>query len=170
MAKRWIGLALIGIGFAACVFALGYYFYLQEVDQIGAAPLPDELAGQSLVDKIEGAPALDELTWLHRQEFNLNKGAVGTYGMQGEITLYIAGTPFGLMTGNLVDAMGDKIAAVDTPFTSVAEREIDRRRVYELIGMGQRHFYFRSGDLIVWLAADESLAEEALTQVLGFYP
>jgi hypothetical protein len=36
--------------------------------------------------------------------------------------------------------------------------------------MGQRHFYFQSGSLVVWLAADDTLAEPALEQVAAFYP
>jgi hypothetical protein len=47
---------------------------------------------------------------------------------------------------------------------------VDQRMVYELDGMGQRHFYFRSDQLIIWLAVDVRLAEDALRQVLILYP
>jgi hypothetical protein len=36
--------------------------------------------------------------------------------------------------------------------------------------MGQRHIYFRSDQLIIWLAVDVRLAEDALRQVLILYP
>jgi hypothetical protein len=36
--------------------------------------------------------------------------------------------------------------------------------------MGQKHFYFQSGDLLIWLAADQEIAEQAISQVLEFYP
>jgi hypothetical protein len=170
MARRRSALALIGFGFVVVVFALGYYLYLQEVVIIGSAPLPLELVELSLEGKVEGEAALEELAWMHQQGFSLNRGAIGSYGEQGQIVIYAAGTPFGLTTSSLVRDMREKIAAVDSPFAPIAEREINRRRVYELIGLGQKHFYFRSGDLIIWLAADESLAEEALAQVLDYYP
>ena len=170
MANRLTAFVLIGLGIAVVVFALGYFFYLQEVVQTGSAPLPEELVGLSLERKIEGISAIDELAWMHGQEFQLNKGAIGSYGMQGEITLYIAGTPFGFTTGSLVKAMREKIAAGDSPFTPRSEREVEQRRVYELVGLGQKHFYTRSGELIIWLAVDESLAEEALAQALNYYP
>ena len=41
--------------------------------------------------------------------------------------------------------------------------------------MKRHHYYFRSGDLVVWLAvnqplaADQALAEAALTDALVFY-
>ena len=95
---------------------------------------------------------------------------MGTFGEEGEITLYVAGTPLSFMAGRLVVAMRDKIARSETPFSPIAEREDGGRIVFELDGMGQRHFYFRSRDLVIWLAADESYTEEALKQVLDFYP
>ena len=82
----------------------------------------------------------------------------------------MAGTPLKFLAGRLLVAMRDKIAEVNFPISTLAEREINRRKVYELHGMGQLHYYFRSDDLIVWLAADETHAEEALRQVLEFYP
>ena len=44
------------------------------------------------------------------------------------------------------------------------------RTVYELVGMGQLHYYFRSGNLVIWLAANEQVAELALQDALDFYP
>jgi hypothetical protein len=66
--------------------------------------------------------------------------------------------------------MKDKIAEGNSPFTPTGERPDGSRVIYELGGMGQKHFYFQSGDLLIWLAADVDLAEQALGQVLVFYP
>jgi len=107
---------------------------------------------------------------MHGQEFQLNQGAVGSYGQDGEITIYVAGTPLKYMAGRLLTGMRDKIEAVNSPFTPIAEREIDQGMIYELEGMGQMHFYFQSDDLIVWLAVNGSHAEVALQQALAFYP
>ncbi len=76
--------------------------------------------------------------------------------------LYVAGTPLKFLAGGLLVAMRDKIAEANSPFTLLAEREINRRKVYEVQGRGQLHYYFRSDNLIVWLAADETHAEGAL--------
>ncbi len=170
MSKPWLALVLIGLGVLIIFLGLGYAFYLQRSGQISPAPLPEEVATLSMSRRVLGRSALAELSQMHGQEFQLNKGAVSTYGAGSEITLYVAGTPFRFLAGRMLAAMRDKIANSDTPFTPVAEREIDRRVIYELQGLGQRHYYFRSGDLIVWLAADETYAEAALQQVLAFYP
>jgi hypothetical protein len=170
MSRQRLAVALIGLGVFIFIFGIGYAYYLHSLEQIGSAPLPTQLVSLPLAGRIDGRSALTELTWMHNQGFPLNAGAVGTYGVENGITLYVAGTPLKLMTGRLLVAMRDKIAETNSPFTPLAEREINRRTVYELDGMGQRHYYFRSDDLIVWLATDETQAEEALRQVLEFYP
>ena len=170
MSKQSLEAALIGLGVIIFVFGLGYACYLQTLEQISSAPLPTQLVALPLSGRIDGRLALTELSWMHNQGFPLSKGAVGTYGGENEITLYVAGTSLKFMAGRLLVAMRDKIAETNSPFTPLAEREINRCKVYELQGMGQLHYYFRSEDLIVWLAADETQAEEALRQVLEFYP
>ena len=82
----------------------------------------------------------------------------------------MAGTPLKFLAGGLLVAMRDKIAEANSPFAPLAEREIKRRKVDELQGRGQSHYYFRSDNLIVWLAAAETHAEVALRQVLDFCP
>jgi hypothetical protein len=47
---------------------------------------------------------------------------------------------------------------------------VNGRTLYELTGMGQRHYYFQSNNLVVWLAADDPIAETALAGALNFYP
>jgi hypothetical protein len=170
MPIRGFALVLIGLGLILLSSGLGYAIYVQRVEQVGSAPIPGELAGLPLTGEISSRSAIAELAWMHGQGFKLNKGSVGTYGRDGEITLYVAGTPFKFMAGRLLTAMRDKIAEVDSPFTQIAEHDIEQHEVYELEGMGQMHFYFRSNDLIVWLAVDHALASEALQQALDFYP
>ncbi|UCD43327.1 MAG: hypothetical protein JSV69_06980 [Chloroflexota bacterium] len=170
MSKLRLARFLIGFGLCIIVITLGFLYYQQVTTRISIAPLPKALASFSIKKNVLGRSALDELSWLHDQEFQLNKGAVGTYGKGHEITLYVAGTPISFMAGRLLAAMHDKIARSETPFTPVAEREYKGRIVYELQGMGQQHFYFRSNGLVVWLAVDKPHAEQALRQVLEFYP
>ena len=170
MTKVRLAWILMSFGFIIVLVTLGFALYQQRAGSINSVPLPNALVDLSLRGRIIGRAALDDLARLHGQEFLLNKGAVGIYGESGEITLYVAGTPLNFMAGRLMAAMRDKIARSETPFTPIAEREQRGRTVYELQGMGQKHFYFRSNDLIIWLAVDESQAEEALNQALEYYP
>jgi hypothetical protein len=170
MSKGRPALLIIGLGLTLILFALGYSLYQQTFDQVSPAPLPERIADLPLTGSLRGAPALDELSWLHGQEFQVNQAAVGRYGASGEITLYAAGTPLSFMTGRLLIEMRDRIASAESPFTPLAERSDGQRTVYELEGMGQHNYYFQSGDLVIWLAADQQYAEVALQQLLAFYP
>ena len=66
--------------------------------------------------------------------------------------------------------MRDRIAEGNSPFTATKDLKIGERTIYTLEGLGQKHFYFQSENLIVWTAADASYYETVLQQVLDFYP
>ena len=62
-----------------------------------------------------------------------------------------------------------KIAESETPFEPLGRSKHEAHMVYELVGMEQRHFYFQSGPLVVWLAADPLMSDRALEDVLEVY-
>jgi hypothetical protein len=125
-----------------------------------------------LTQSLLAEEAIDDVSRLHGGDFPLSSGAVGMYGTDHSITLWVAGAPYQTMADRMLVAMREKIAkpSGNAPFSPVGERQDGSRIVYELDGMGRKHFYFRSGKLIVWLAADPERAEDALTQTLMFYP
>lgn len=170
MTKRSAAILLIGLGILVVLVAGSLALYQGRINQVTAASLPEEVAGLTLGRKVVGQQALNELYWLHGQEFQLNQGAVGTYGSGEKVTLYVAGTPFGFMTGGMIKAMREKIARGQSPFTPLGEKIYGSRTVYELEGMGQQHYYFRSGDMVIWVAVEESKAEVVLDEALKFYP
>lgn len=168
--KKIIPFLLILSGILLILAVVGTMLYDRAMTKPGAVPLPAQVADQQLAFKSEGQPAIDEFEHMHRQEFPLVAGSVGTYGVNNEAKLWVAEAPLDFMAGRMVVDMRDKIATGNTPFTPVSERQQPERTIYELDGLGQKHYYFQSGKLIVWLAADEEIAEQALDKVLEFYP
>ena len=168
--KRIIAIVLIVSGTALIFASAGYYLFLQAVENPGPEPLPDRLAEHLLVAQITGPQAIVEINQMHGKEFPLTSGAVGVYGEGRQATLWISGAPWELMAKRILNQMRDKITQGSSPFTPLGERNVGGRLVYELDGLGQKHFYFQSGNLIIWLAANEDLAEFALSQSLEFYP
>ena len=65
--------------------------------------------------------------------------------------------------------MRQKIAEGNSPFTPVDEFDSRHRKIYVLEGMGQRHYYFQSQNLVIWLAANPAFADKALQQILEVY-
>ncbi len=125
---------------------------------------------QSITNSLHGDQAIMEISRLHRNPFPLTSAAIGYYGEQEPIILWVSDTKNQNTAAMLVTDMHDAIATGNTPFSPVGEAAIDGRSVNELSGMGQRHFYFQSDSRVIWLAADPGMADEALLQVMEFYP
>jgi hypothetical protein len=141
----------------------------QAVAHPGSAPLPDTLAGLQLVDSIYHGRAVDAINRLHGLDFSLSSAAVGAYQGQAGAILWVSGAPTSWHAMSLTKDMRDRIAEGNNPYTPLGEREVGGTVVYALEGLGQRHYYFRAGSLMVWLAVDEELAEAALQECLSFY-
>ncbi|HZD55724.1 MAG TPA: hypothetical protein VE136_03305 [Anaerolineales bacterium] len=168
--RRLPALGLILLGLLVTSLGVGYALFEQALDYPGTVPLPREIAGLPLAMRRTGRQALGELARLHGKSFLLASGAVGMYGDQHQVKLWVAGAPIRPLASRMLAAMEDKIAEGNSPFTPTGEHPDGDRVIYELAGMGQKHFYFQSGDMLIWLAADAGLAEEALAQTLEFYP
>lgn len=169
MRKFILGL-VITLGSVLILLGIGIFIFNAAIHNPGSVSLPPDIADHALSFKQEGWRATDEFRQLHRQNFPLVAGAVGTYGTNREIKLWVGQTFFKLMAKNMVTEMRDKIAAGTSPFTPNEARQLRGHTVYALDGMGQKHFYFQSGNLIIWLASNEGIAEQALTEVLEYYP
>jgi len=167
--KRLFPVGLIVLGIALFLGALGWFYLDNLVGHPAVVPLPTQIAGLPLTDRITGADAAENFVDLHNQEFIITSGAIGFYG-SNQATVWAAGAPFKFMAAGMVNSMQDKITEGNSPFTPTNELKIGGRTIYELEGMGQKHFYFQSKNLIIWLAVDPSIADAAIEQILEAYP
>lgn len=167
---RRIGpITVIGAGILL-ILLTGVWLYVGNlIDHPGPVSLPESIAGVSLTSKLTGTDATEEFSMLHNEHFPLTSGAVGIYG-DNQVAVWVGGAPLPFMATRLVDAMRDKIAEGNSPFTPLSARQEDGRTIYALEGMGQKHFYFQSNNRVIWLAAEPALADKALQQTLEAYP
>lgn len=168
--RRIASLLLIVAGLFLLVGATGFAFYTQALGQPAPASLPDNFAGLPLTQRNTGSQAVSELVRLHGEELSLTSGAVGRYGAEAQATIWVSGVSFSFMASRTVNAMRDRIAEGRSPFTPAGKRNDGRRVIYELEGMGQKHYYFQSKNSVIWLVVENALAEPALEQTLRFYP
>jgi hypothetical protein len=166
--KKRVPVVLILAGFLLIGFAASYAVWSATLDQPGAAPLPPELVGIPLSQSAVGKAAAIEINNLHHLEFPMTSASVGVYG-PGQAILWVAGTPVNLLAERMLVEMREKIAEGNSPFSPTGARQDGKRPIYELDGLGQKHFYFRSGSLLIWVAADAEQAEQALAQTLEYY-
>lgn len=167
--KRIFPMGLITLGSALLLGAAGWFYLSNLVNHPAILPLPERIAGLPLTDRMTGSDAAENFINLHNQKFPITSGAIGFYG-NNQATVWVAGAPFNFMAAGMVNSMRDKISEGNSPFTPANEFKINGRTIYELEGMGQRHFYFQSNNLIIWLAADPPIADEAIEQILEAYP
>jgi hypothetical protein len=130
--------------------------------------IPAQLAGFSITDSQLGMDAVALITDLHGQEFPVDFGAVGVYGDR-DIIVWIAGAASESIAVEMTNAMQLKIAEGNSPFTPIDEIDSRNHKVYALEGMGQRHYFFQSQNLVIWLAANPAFADKALQQILEVY-
>ena len=167
--KRIFPLALITLGVLLSLGALGRLYLNNRAGSLEIVELPDELVGLQITESRRGAEAITEFADLHGKRFQISSGVIGMYGDR-KIALWVAATDSASLAAELTSAMQVKIAEGNSPFTPVDEISNGRRTIYVLEGMGQRHYYFLSKNLVIWMAADQAVADDALQQTLEVYP
>jgi len=167
--KRIFPIGLIALGILSIFGAMGWWYFDSLVNDPTVVPLPEQVAGLSLTNSRTGAQAAGDFVTLHDKQFPITSGAIGIYG-DHQITLWAAGAPLNFMASGMVEAMQEKIAKGGSPFTLVEQFNRGTRTIYVLEGMGQRHYYFQSKNLVIWLAADPAIADIAIQQILEAYP
>ena len=167
--KRSFSIWLIALGTLLSVGALSWLYLGNPSNTSEIITLPDRLGGLPRTDYRTGTQAMDEFQNLHGKQFPLTFGAIGIYGDQ-QITVWAAGTSSESIASQLVDSMRDRIAEGNSPFTPLTQTNSNNRSVYVLEGMEQRHFYFQSKNLVVWVAVDPALADTVIQQILEAYP
>ena len=166
---RYLAFILVVAGLALAVGAGGWLYYHSLVANPGAETLPEALAGLPRTQALAGRLAVQEINHLHGLNFAITSGGVGVYGQQ-QIIVWVSGSPLDFIAMRMQDEMNLRIAEGRSPFTVLETQQVDGRTVQLLEGLGQQHFYFRSGRRLVWLAADAGLAQQALVEALAFYP
>ena len=166
MSQRRTALVIISLG---VLVQLGSFAYLLAGVQTNTLTLPQRLADLPLSNATYGPEAVTEINRLHGKEFPLTAGALGHYG-NDRATLWVSQFASRAAAGQIVEAMRDKIAAGRSPFEPIGMRQMGSRVIYELRGLNQQHFYFQANDRVIWLAVDQPLADQALSQTLEVYP
>ena len=167
--KRAFSLGLIAVGILLISGAMAWSYFKDRVSQPVAVSLPSTIAGLQMTDSKTGAQAMAEFENLHGKQFPITSGSIGIYGNQ-QITLWAAGVYSNSMALDMVKAMREKIAKGNSPFTPLEQFHLGNRSIDVLEGMGQKHYYFQSKNLVIWLAVSPALADPVLQQILEVFP
>ncbi len=147
--------------------ALYFRHTVQAVTQQTKGLTPRTVSALPRVQLIIGQKAVESIQQLHGKDFFLEDGAVAVYGNQN-VTLWISDAGSVEAATDLSDLMKVRIAEGRSPFIEVDAFEIDGFAISELEGLGQNHYYWQVDELVIWLAADASIAEGALQEVIDY--
>lgn len=167
--KRILPLSLIALGTFVILGVLIQIYRNSNTNSSFKADVPLQIAGLPVTASKTGDEAIKDVAQMHDKEFPVTYGAIAVYGNR-EITLWVSGAPSRDIALQMTNAMRDKIAQGNSPFTRTDEIRDNDRTVYVLDGMGQIHYYFQSKDRVIWLAVDPAIADKALQQILEVYP
>ncbi len=128
--------------------------------------LPHDIAGLSLTDTMTGQQAMKEVSKLHGLNITIQDAWIGHYGGQKAI-VWISQSPGDNDADYLLNAMVVKISQGNEYFKDFEERNMEGQKVYTVAASdGQRHFFYRSGNRVIWIAAplgqETAFIEEAL--------
>ena len=169
MLRRWLPLSAAAVGLVLLITG-SVLALLDATPRPQAAGLPPRLAGLVLASWSDGPEAVAELGRMHVSDLALQSAAIGRYGDAGQIVLWISKMTDSAAAANMTEAMRTRINAVDSPFTQVALRPRQAGPITELEGTGQRHYFYASASIVIWLGAEPALAEQALINLQEMYP
>jgi len=92
---------------------------------------------------------------------------VAHYGTQPPVAmLYVSRARDENVARQQVAQMTARIRASNGPFTHLRESTRFGLTVFSTLGQGQVHYYFRRGAMVVWVAADPTIAQPALADAV----
>ena len=167
--RRFLSYILFVTGVALLFGAGLYYFHTREPVTSGQAKnVPEILANLPMVRIVTGQEAINLIHQLHGNDFSLKDGTVATYGNQNA-TLWVSDAGSVSAASKLTELMSDRISAGNSPFSVLGDFELDGQTVHALDGMGQAHYYWQAGNMVIWLAVDVPVAQQAVIECVEFY-
>ncbi len=167
--KKYLPYVLFVVGATLVGLTVWYSQHTSQPTPIVSSDAPQSLAGFPLVDLLTGAEAVTEIQNMHMGDFQIGQAIVSSYGT-GNILLWVADAGSSAASTSLLDQMAAVIGEGGTPFAPTGIYEFSSRQVYGMEGGGQLHFFFQSGQKVVWISAEPTAAEQALIEVMAFYP
>jgi len=131
-------------------------------------PLPDQIFGLSLRQKLVGKEALEFVNKLHFNNVTYEKNEIGFYeGSKGTAVIYITYYNDEKTANHNFELMTRKISPENSVFIKSSFFEYNGKNIYRTFGMGQTHFVFVSGKNLYWLSVETIWSLKFLKEYLA---
>ncbi len=131
------------------------------------AGIPTVLAGLLLGHRLDGTDPVREIDRLHGKTIRVRAATVAHYERSGTAAmLYVSDTLFAFLADRQLRAMIEGMKKGESPLASPREFQQAGQKIFWTLGQGQAHFFSRQGSKVIWVAANESVAFQALNAAL----
>ncbi len=133
--------------------------------------MPASLGGLPLTHTLRGEEALKEIARLHRRKIPSRDGFVAHYQRGNAVAmLYVTQAYVDPIArwqlSRMVEGIERGASNAEGAFFHLKTREHRGLTLYSAVGLGQIHYFYRSGATLVWLAADPVVARSALDETV----
>jgi hypothetical protein len=120
---------------------------------------PQTLGNLTLIENYSGEQAYNEIKNMHLGDFDFIEGYVaGYWGDSGSSAkLWVSLFHTETESKKIVERMTDAISRGGTPFSIPLEVTVNNteNKIYWSVGLGQEHYYWANGRLVIWMALEE---------------
>jgi len=156
----------------ARVLLIGFsLFLLIPLESMGNM-LPESI-GEFRLQKMEsGEKAKKEIARLHGKNLDFRTGYIGTYTLGNtKAKLWISDYNSKIEAAGEVERMARRIQTREgKEFRHFRMIPIEGIPIYFVVGMGQAHYFYQTGNKVIWLAVDPRLAKETIRDLIGKIP
>jgi hypothetical protein len=134
--------------------------------------LPESIGAFRLQNMKSGTEAKKEITRLHGKNLDFRTGYIGTYKHgHKKAMLWISDYDAKAKAAEEVEKMARRIQTREgKEFRHFRMISIEGKPVYFVVGMGQAHYFYQTGNKVIWLAVDPQLAKETIRDLIGKIP
>ncbi len=129
--------------------------------------MPEEVDGMKLVKMAEGKAAVAQMDQLHGTDVGVVDGYTAEYSRPGhKLTVWYGRTGGEEAAAELLRVMTEKIGKGNPMFTGLQKLTVEGKVVFSVKSSDSSHFYYQSGDAVVWLAIQAASPMQVLTEAL----
>lgn len=139
-------------------------------DAVDEKLFPATLAGMNRAKVISGQQAMAAVSQLHGKNISLVRAFVVSYQGSGsqQMTIYYSEANNAADASILFKEMDQKMPKTSA-FQNYKTVTVDGKAYKFVTGMGQEHYYWQSGNRILWLAVGAPNSADVLKQVAPLY-
>jgi hypothetical protein len=132
---------------------------------------PEKIGVKERIRVITGKQAARVVNKMHGQSVATEANVIAEYGRDKKDLLYISYYVDQGQAEEAFNLMIEKMAAAQKgPFFHLMPLGKYENNVYFTLGMGAKHFIYRSGRYLLWLQTDQSFGDRLPQHLLALYP